>query len=397
MDTAALLAEAQGYLDKGMWRFARTTLETLYAGGHRPAFTAQQLGAVCANDGFIQDGIRWHRQAIALEPRLYRSHENMIFLLDACAETTTADATAARRAWWHAFGQDAYDRRLAPTNVPDPQKPLRVGYVTGDVNFHSAAIAWTSVVSQHTSAVEAVLYSTLEPRRYDNRTRLWQAQCGGHFVDVSAMSAHELALTIHQDQVDLLVDLSGYTNNNRLLAFAYRPAPIQIQAWGYVLGTASPMIDVIFADPTVASPAIRRELTERVVDLPALLTYLPPSRATGCPADLPEATPLPCLTEGPTFSVFQRAMKVTAPALAAWREILARLPTARILFKGGDYGPTARTRIADALDPYRNRVVFDFNERHFDHLLSYQAVDLALDPWPQTGGVSTLEIGRAHV
>lgn len=393
----SLVAEAQDFCNKGLWPEAQQSLESLYALGWRKAFTAQQLGDVCANRGHHDDAIKWHRQAVKIEPKMFRSYENMIFMLDARSTTTEKRAREARLDWWDAVGKGAYALRQPYRNVPDPAKRLRVGYVSGDFNFHSAAIAWAGVVSQHTEAVETCLYSTLEPSRYDNRTRIWREQYGRHFVDVSHQSAHELALTIQKDEVDIMIDLSGYTNNNRLLTFAYRPAPIQGQAWGYVLGTQSPIMDVLFADPIVASVEIRRRLSEYVVDLPCILSYWPPSKASGCREDLPGPTPLPCLTQGPTFSVFQRAMKISAESIDVWRAILERLPTARILFKGADYSPAIRTWIADAFGGCRNRIVFDFNTSHYEHLLWYQDCDLALDPWPQTGGVSTLEALFMHV
>lgn len=396
-DLAPLAAEAQAYCDKGQWSHAQTCLEELYAKGHRPAFTALQLGDVCTKLGSHQEAIRWHRQAIALEPNSYRSHENLIFILDAQAETTNEDAKAARLAWWEQFGVHAYAQRPAYTNAIHPYKRLRVGYVTGDCNEHSAAIAWASVVARHTSAIEPVLYSTLELTKYDYRTRLWIEQFGDHFIDVHEASAHTLATQINADEIDILVDLSGYTHNNRLLSFAYKPAPVQVQAWGYVQGTASPMFEALFADPVVASPSVREHLTERVVTLPSILTFLAPSKASGAQTDLPGPTPLPCLTHGPTFCVFQRAMKITDQGVAVWKAILERLPDARIMFKGGDYTPTIRERILTGFGACQNRITFESNTRHFEHLLWYQEADLSLDPWPQTGGISTLESLWMHV
>lgn len=388
---AALVEDAQLYCDKGLWTFARRSLEELFEKGHRPAFTARQLGDVCAAEGYPQQSIKWHRQAIALEPASYKSYENLIFTLDAQATTTEAEATAARVAWWNQFGGPAYAMRQPYTNWLNPDRRIRVGYVSGDFNFHSAAIAWTNVVANHTSRIEPVLYSTLEPHRYDNRTRLWQDAFGDHFVDVSGQSAHELALTIHRDQVDILVDLSGYTNNNRLMTFAYAPAPIRIQAWGYVQGAASPMFTHLFADPIVATPEIRAHLSETVVDLPSILSYLPPSKASGDQMDYPCPTPLPCLSKPPVFCVFQRASKITDDCIATWRAILEILPDATIMFKGADYSPVIRTRIANGFGPTQRQITFDFHTSHAEHLLWYQDADLSLDPWPQTGGVSTLE------
>lgn len=394
VDLEALAAEADDFCLKGMWTYARRAFEQLYALNYKPALIAQRLGDAAMNEGDAPAAVKWCRVALALadwrctsesQPYfLLVAQEHLIFFLDPLHDTTDEDARAERANWWTRFGQHAYARRQPHTNWAHPEKRLRVGYVTGDCNFHSAAMAFVNVITRHSGAVEPVFYSTLEPERYDHRTALWQSIYGNAFVDVSKMSASELALTIRADGIDILVDLSGYTGNNRLLTFAEKPAPIQIQAWGYVLGTNSPAIDVIFADPIVASPAIREQLVERVVDLPAVLSYHPRP-------DLPEANALPCLDAPPVFSVFQRASKVTPAALAVWKTILQRVPGSRLMFKGGDYSPTRRIAIADAFGAEQGRITFDFSDRHLTHMLSYQDVDLALDCWPQTGGVSTLE------
>jgi len=381
-----LIAEAEKYGGMSQWPLAQEMLLKLWARGFRRDMTAMHLGDAYMNDGDYQKAVHWHRKALGLNGNLYPAQEHLIFLVDAQLETTEAEARAVRRDWWYRYGSAAYQQRQPHENDPDPDKRIRVGYVSGDYMFHSAAIAFTPVVTQHTPAIEPVFYSVLERERYDHRTKLWMDRYGDHFIDASGWSAMMLANTIRADQIDILVDLSGYTGNNRLLTFAYKPAPIQVQAWGYVLGTASPAIDVIFADPIVCPPEVRMQMAERVVDLPSVLSYLPRP-------DLPEATELPCLhpERVPVFSVFQRAMKLNADCLSVWRELMARVPEAQIQFKGADYSPNVRTRIADALDDYRGRISFDFQAEHKAHMLSYGQVDLALDPWPQTGGVSTLE------
>jgi len=359
----------------------------LWTRGFKLDMTAMHLGDAYMNEGDAENGMKWHRQALELNPKLYPAQEHLIFMVDAQAETTEADAIAVRQDWWKRFGADFYAHRQPHQNWAHPEKRLRVGYVSGDYYFHSAAIAFTPVITQHSDAIEPVFYSTLDRSRYDYRTKLFMNRYGDHFIDASEWSACMLANTIRADGIDILVDLSGYTGNNRLLAFAFKPAPIQIQAWGYVLGTASPAIDVVFADPVVCPPDVRAMMHERIVDLPSVLSYLPRP-------DLPAPVHLPCLdpeARGPIFSVFQRAMKVNRDTLAVWRQILERVPTSTIMFKGADYSPLVRTQIVAALEPFRNQISFDFQMDHKQHMLSYASVDLALDPWPQTGGVSTLE------
>lgn len=386
------IAEALRLCESGYWAFAQKALEGLYNEGYDRGLTSQKIADVLSNQGRQRDAIPWYARSLELEPCLYRSIENMIFYADCLPETTEAYATMLRHRWWHMFGEAAYAKRPTLTNTLDPNKRIRVGYLSGDWNFHSASIVSSGIISRHSAAIEAVCYSTLERHRYDGRTRRWQEAFGPRFVDLSGQIAHERALTIAADEVDILVDLSGYTNNNGLMTCASAPAPLRVQAWGYVMGCQSPMFTHLFADETVATPAIRATLTEQVVNLPAILAYLPPTQAEhGYPIDLGEPSDLPCWIEPPKFAVFQRAMKITEPTLAVWREILRRVPGSTIHFKGGDYTPYARERIADGLDDFRGRIEFNFNTSHPEHMLNYHRMDISLDTWPQCGGVSTLE------
>lgn len=379
-----LQQHAQEACDQQHWGLAETYLRQLFDRGHALAQTAHHLGRVAMDDGRPQEAIRWFRICLEHDPARRDAHEYLIFLLDAQPSTSDAEAHAERRRYFAQHGRAAYDRRRPYDHDRDPDRPLRVGYVSGDFNFHSAGIAFTSTLFHHSAAVEPYFYCTLPAANQDRTTASWRQR--GRFYDVASLTPAQLAAVIREDAIDILVDLAGYTQNNRLSTFAAKPAPIQLQAWGYVLGTASPAMDGILADAIVASPEIRAGLTERVIDLPCLLGFQPRE-------DVPATTtPPPCLSGPPIFSVFQRAMKTNAETYAVWRRLLEHVPEARLVFKAPDYTPSVRGQIVDAFGPaLRGRLSFEAQMGHRDHLLSYQDVDLALDPWPQTGGVSTLE------
>lgn len=387
-DTNVLAKEAQDQCVNGRYDLALPRLHRLWQLGYASDLTALALGNVYMNRSEPKEAIKWFRQCLALNPWNYQAQENLIFMTDAQPDSTDDLTYAERRGWWDRQGQHFYARRPKTyLNTRDPEKALRVGYVSGDFNFHSAAIAWAPVARFHSDQIIPVFYSTIDKSNWDQVTREHWAAKVTNFFDVADLNAEELAQQIYDHEIDILVDLSGFTRNNRLLTFAARPAPIQVQGWGYVLGTASPAIDYILGDPIVCSEKVRKNLHEKVVDLPALLSYLPRP-------DMPEPNELPCATsDAPiTFSVFQRAMKVNADNLAVYREILHRVPHSRIVFKGPDYNPTKRDEIVAALESIgRGRIYFDFQTAHNEHMLGYREVDLALDPWPQTGGISTLE------
>ncbi len=389
---ADLVAETEELKRCGEWAQAKANLKRLMkrncapgTGGYTAAQCEQALGDCAVGLGHASLAITHYRSALRLDPTLMHAHENLIFLLDAQPWTTDTEAQQCRDAWWAQFGAPAYASRRPHPNVRDPEKRLRVGYVSCDYRFHSAMISAAAVLTDHSDQIEPVFYSTLPAAGYDHVTkRDWQERCGPAFVDVADMHPTVFADVVRQDGIDILVDLSGYTAGNRLLSFAYKPAPIQITAWGYATGAGWPAMDVLFADPVVATPAMRRRLPERVVDLPCVIGFNPRP-------DLPETNPLPCLEKGPVFGVFQRGVKVNDDTLKVWKQILSRVPESTLLFKGQDYTPTIREWIVSKMGPQRRQIAFQYGSSHVEHQHWYQLVDLSLDPWPQTGGVSTME------
>ncbi len=379
-----LVDEAQVLCLAGEWERVIPKLQHLQRLGYAPAVVQQALGTAKMNLGQATDAIVHYGEAIRRNPDLISAHDNLVFLTDAQPETTAESAQAERTRWWDRFGRSLYEHRKPHPNDPDPDRPLRVGYLGGDYRFHSAAITFAPVIRGHSQQIQPYVYSTMPIDLYDYVTQQWMDYLGAAFVGVSRYSPAAVAHIVRDDRIDILVDLSGYTANNRLQTFCAKPAPIQISAWGYATGVGWPAMDVLFADPIVATPAARAAMVERVVDLPCVITYQPRP-------DLPEVTPLPCLTQAPRFSVFQRAMKLNAATLNVWTRLLQRVPSATLLFKGPDYSPSVRAWILEALGDTASRVTFTGTSDHKAHLLSYEAVDLSLDPWPQTGGISTLE------
>ncbi len=384
-----LVDETQQLMSLGMWEVAVPKLRDLIAQEYNLPLTYQALGTGLMTLHQVDAGIAaWHH-ALQLDPTLASVHENLVMLIDAHPDTTPAAAKAIRDQWWHTFGRTPYAGRPKDyANVPDPDRSLRIGYVSMDFKFHSSNIAYSPVVMHHSPDMTAVFYSTLLPQHYDQITAQYISLLGPAWVDVHQYRPRDLAQIIHDDQIDLLVDLSGYTAGNRLETFAYQPAPIQITAWGYATGLGWPAETglVLLADPFVCPPALRATMPEQVIDLPSVITYTPR-------ADVPPINPLPCLTaaHGPVFAVFQRGMKLNPAVLAVYTAILKRVPSARILFKGPDYPPSVQALIKAAMAPVVDQLLFRYNTGHLEHLLWYQECDLGLDPWPQTGGVSTLE------
>lgn len=375
---------AQQAADGQHWEWCLSYLHELLAREYEPARTCANIGRLYAESARIGESLPWYRKSLDLDPTQRDLHDALIFMMESEVATTVEEQLRERAIYFQRFCSAPYLKRTTLRNTPDPDRPLKIGYVSGDWNFHSAAMAFSRVVFEHHEGCIPTAYCTLPPENQDFVTARWKQRLGNRFVEVFGLTPGQLAAVIKYDEIDILVDLSGYSSRHRLETFAYRPAPIQIQAWGFVVGTGSPIMDVVFADRVVAPPDVRTHLTERIYDLPCILGY--------APLDIFEdVSPLPCLENSVTFGVFQRAIKVNDDTLRVWRRVLEAVPDSRIMFKGGDYTSARRLKIAKALAGLESRVIFGPPTIHTAHLNYYQQIDLSLDPWPQTGGISSME------
>ena len=351
------------------------------------AYAHWHLGNSLAAAGRIEEGVAVTRRALALDPGHALAHTNLIFALNFDARLGLAELQAERRRW-----QDQHAQRFAAAirqhpNALEPERRLRIGYVSAHFNRQTASYAFGGVLLEHDpEQVELVCYSDTAredefTRRFRARARLWRSILG--------RPDDEVAELIRADGIDILVDLVGHMDGHRLLVFARKPAPIQITAWGEPTGTGLATMDYLLADPVLVPPGARHLLSERVFDLPCFLGYWVPDAR-------PEPGPLPALARGEfTFGSFNRLAKLTPATLKGWAQILRRVPAARLLLKAvelGDAEEQARVRATLAQDGVAGeRVAFLGRTARSAHFAAYQTLDLALDPFPHGGGMTTLD------
>jgi protein O-GlcNAc transferase len=185
------------------------------------------------------------------------------------------------------------------------------------------------------------------------------------------------------------VDLVGHMAGHRLRVFARKPAPIQVTAWGEPTGTGLPTMDYLLADPVLVPAAERALLTERIVDLPNFLGYWSPE-------PLPEPEALPAIEQGHvTFGSFNRLDKILDPVINVWTTILHALPAARLVLKDRiltDSGQRARIQAAFATYGIAaERLTLLGVSNRISHFSAYQKIDIALDCFPHSGGMTTLD------
>jgi predicted O-linked N-acetylglucosamine transferase (SPINDLY family) len=331
------------------------------------------------------DALASYDQALAAAPGNASVRTNRIFCLDFMPELGFAEHQRARREWF-----EAHASRIAAAPPPiadaDPERALVVGYVSADFKRHSAAATFGPVLRRHDRRrFRVILYSGV--LNEDERTQEFKQL--GEWRPVAALSDEALAAQVRADRVDILVDLSGHSEGNRLLALASKPAPVQVTAWGHATGTGLPAIDYLFSDAVLIPAEARPLFAETVHDLPCCIGF-------EAPADAPPVAELPAAKRGfVTFGCLNRYSKVLPAVLALWARILHAVPGSRLLLKDTALGDAAmQKRVREDLAKLGiapGRVELRGGTPRLEHLAAYHDVDIALDPFPQNGGVTTWE------
>ncbi|WP_247893813.1 tetratricopeptide repeat protein [Azospirillum endophyticum] len=301
---------------------------------------------------------------------------------------------AEHRRFDERFG-DRDDRQplAAPhTNRPDPDKRLRIGYLSVEFREHLGGYFLTPLFeAADRTRFEIICYSILPDAQADAHTTRFKAQADG-WRTVGDLNDEALAARIRADGIDILVDLAGHSGLNRLPMLARRPAPVQVTWLGYPNGTGMRSIGYRIVDP-ISDPVgpADAHAVEMLVRLPApFLCFRPPASA-------PPVVPLPAGATGHvTFGSFNKLSKITDGTVALWAEVLRRVPDSRLLLKDRplsdpDTAAMVRARFAAAgIDPARLDLV-GFIKDAAGHLAAYNRIDIALDPHPYNGTITTCD------
>lgn len=271
----------------------------------------------------------------------------------------------------------------------DTQRRLRVGFVSGDFRDHPIGYLLRDVIpALQRRNLEIFLYATApsetklarEFRSVIPNTRpIWE------------MTDDQAAGLIRHDQIDVLIDLSGYTEHNRLGVFVRQPAPLQATWLGYAGSTGVPGIDYIIGDPVCLPTDDDPTLSEKPLRLReiALPYAVPPSS--------PDVVRPPSSEAGfITFGSFNNFTKLTTDVFETWSHILAATPGSRLLMKSGlrTASEALINHVHSGFTEHgiaRERITVEFRSPRREMLARYHDIDIALDPWPFPGVTTTLD------
>lgn len=339
------------------------------------------LACALTHLGRLDEAIASQRRAIELQPSDLSLHSNLIYTLQFLAGLDPR-AIAAEQALWN----ERHARPLAASirphaNDPDPARRLRIGYVSPDFREHPVAFFLAGLLDAHDPAeIEVHCYASVG--RADAVTeRLRQSADVWH--DVLALSHEALAEKIRTDRIDILVDLSMHSAENRLPVFARKPAPVQVSWLAYPGTTGLETIDYRFTDTTLepAGDAMPRG-PERPIHLPdAWCCY----ETIG---PFPEITALPATDRGHvTFGSFSKAARLNDRVLRCWAEIAARMPDARWLLLHPE--GAGRERVRAFFGENAGRVEFVPHRPWVEYLRLFAGIDVCLDTFPCNGLTAT--------
>lgn len=364
-------------------RCARRAIELKpdYAEAHN------DLGVVLFGLGRVPEAERSYREALALNPALAVAQGNLAYLLNCGSARSPAEILAAHREFALRFCPPA-DPRLH-RNARDPGRRLRVGYVSADLRRHSVAFFIEPVLVRHDrEKFEIFCYSN--SAHADAVTERLKS-CTDQWREVFSLDDEALANMVREDCVDILVDLGGFSANNRLSAFARKPAPVQATWLGYPTTTGMQQMDYRISDWVVDPEGAERLNVERVVRLQG--SYF----CYGGPGLEPEVGTLPGLRDGRiTFGSFNNLSKIGQETMRLWVRVLDALPDSRLVLKSEPLAEESTTEDVcgrfEALGLARERLILSGWKAGLDeHLQAYHDVDIALDSYPYNGATTTCE------
>lgn len=321
-----------------------------------------------------------HRRALAIEADRSVFLSNLLMAL-AYLPGASADQAAIAGAWW------GRGPSLARPSLRTSRGRLRIGYVSTFALASTRHLGLSAIAKHDPGAVEVFAYVQ---RRRGTPAILDLGRALREGRDISGFDDAAVARTIRDDHIDVLVDLAGYTPGNRLGVFALRPAPVQATWIESFFTTGLKDVDWFLTDDDHSPEGLDQHLVERAFRLGRpRFCYTPPANSP------PLASPPSARNGWVRFGCFNYPPKISDDVIAAWAGILKELPGSRLRLKWWSMtepavAATTRGRF-EAFGILPDRLELVGASPHRDMLAEYGDVDIALDPFPFTGGATTCE------
>ncbi len=334
--------------------------------------------------GRIDEAIDRYERAIARKPDSVEAYKGLLSAILYHPDLDPEAVFAIHRRFEERLARPRYARIRPHRNVPDPERRLKIGYLSSDFRVHSVARNLIPIFRGHDRS-RFDIHCYAEVPRPDAMTGDFRALADGWRSTVG-LRDEEVAEAIRDDRIDILVCLAGRFDGNRLLVPAFKPAPVQVSYYDAATSGLDTM-DYLLSDRVLTPRTTPERFTERPLCLPTFYV-----------GEMPPDPPPVASRNGPVvFGCLNNPAKITGPVLDLWMRVLREVPGSLLLLKYLNWyeTPSVRDRVLAAFDRHgldRDRLRLPEAARSLhQHLALYNEIDIALDPFPFSGSTTTFE------
>ncbi len=346
------------------------------------------LGNIKRELGKLDEALEYYLKAEGLEAMASLALSNQITLLHYMPSITPSKITNLCKKWGRTFTPNVPARRPKPVDKSS-NRPLKIGLISDGFRRHPVGSMVTPALRELSfRGFQLYMYATNNV--IDDITEKLM-EVARKWTPISHMQDDFLAELIRQDGIDILIDLSGHNSGTRMKTVAMEPAPVIVKWVGGLINTTGvEAIDYLITDSVESPPGSDDTYTEKLIRMPDdYICYMPPDQ-------LPDVRALPALENGyVTFGCFNNPTKINEVVLKQWASLLRTISNSRLYLKGATFGaPESCARTLEILASHgiaSDRIRLEGSSKHYDLLACYNEVDIALDPWPYSGGLTTCE------
>ena len=344
------------------------------------------LGYLLCDQGHFDKGINEIQTAVALDKDYSKIHDNFLFCLNYSPDLSAEEIYTCYKNFNNLHSKSTTPKWLH-VQTSKKKRKLKIGYVSGELSRTSVSRFIEPIFINHDQK-QFEIYAFAKVPNHDYITSSIKSHCDG-WVNIDEMSAKDLASKIRDLGIDILVDLAGHVQGNKLGVFRYKPAPVSLSWWvgfGYTTGLSA--IDYFLADKTLVPKGSEHLFAEKVwkLDHPCSTVFRPDPN-TG------SVNPLPALTNGfITFGTLTRSIRLNDRVIKTWASILKKVPNSRLIINSINFRYDEMKEIF--IEKFkkagisRDRLDIGYESPPWDIL---RKIDIGLDCFPHNSGTTLVE------
>ena len=347
------------------------------------------LGDLYEKFNEIEKAINCFKKTIVLKPDFNLAYSNYLFFIN-YSDKYDSNFCYNESLSYSKSIKKFDEKLLVPFEYSKSTNKIKIGFISNDLKKHPVGFFLQETLKYLKDMnLELIAYSNLETKREDSLTYELK-NFFSNWHQVKGIGDLELINLIRRDKINLLIDLSGHTANNRLPIFINKPAPLQIAWGGYVDTTGLKEIDYIIADHFVVDEEQESLFVEKVWRLPNIWNSFsqPNYNIT--------VGPLPAIeNKSITFGSFNHLNKINNSVIRLWSTLLKKIPKSKLFLKYRSldidfYKNSIKRKFYDN-GVHQEQLIFEGSSPREDLLKTYNKIDISLDPFPYSGGTTNFE------